>query len=211
MPTDFLIAGKNDDEARDRSFYLLKKYTSATLMRRAIDLYREFLHDFEREIKRPELASNSMQSSYHKDVLYFLRYLRPMEYAEPLIANSHRRTEAFALLREAVDFSAFMWGRRYQEWGASEPGSPFYALGYRYLPWESIDVFGKAQQSAVLISLMSTTLCLDGTKQGVAYLGSGRNARSVMRWTYESIFFDSLPLNGIPPLWFPPHLPSCPP
>jgi hypothetical protein len=209
--SDFIyVAGKNDSDARDRAFYLLKKYTSATLLQRSIDLYREFLRDFEREIKRPENAEE-MQRSYQDDLLYFLGYLKTMEYAEPLLANPARRTEAFKLLQDAVSFNGFMWGRRYEEWGASEPGTLFYRLGYRLKPYDSVGVFAKADLSGSLISLMSTTISLDGIKRGVVYMANGYGARLVKRWTFESIFFDSLPKNSIPPIVFPDHLPACPP
>ncbi|KDR24640.1 Imm71 family immunity protein, partial [Caballeronia grimmiae] len=211
MPPFVLPAGITHDVARTRAFYLLKKYTSATSLQRAIGLYRDFLRDFEHEIRKPEHVADSMWNTYQEDLLYFLRYLEPMEHAEPLLASPLRRTEAFALLREAVDFSAFMWGRRYQEWGASEPGSLYYELGYRYLSYDSIDVFGKAQLSAALISLMSTTISHDGVKRGVVYLADNHGARTTKRWTYEGIFFDVLSLNRIPTILFPPHLPSCPP
>jgi hypothetical protein len=54
--SDFIyVPGKNDDEARARAFYLLKKYTSATWLQRAIYLYRDFLREFEAAIKRPDV------------------------------------------------------------------------------------------------------------------------------------------------------------
>src|SRR3954453_4880624 len=93
------VARKNDDGARNRAFYLLKKYTSATLLRRAIDLYREFLRDFEREINRNEVDIN-----YSDDLVRFMRFLQPMEHAEPLLTDPARRAEAFGLLREGVKF-----------------------------------------------------------------------------------------------------------
>jgi hypothetical protein len=199
------IAGRNDEAARDRAFYLLKKYTSATLLRRAIDLYAEFLRDFETEIARPE-----DDSDYSCDLVRFLRFLQPMEYARPLLTDPARRPEAFAMLREAVTFSSYIWGRRYEELGADDPKGLFYKLGYRRNPEDSIALFGKADLSGTLISLLLGTL----NKAGLVYLQDprkhGPGVRSVMRWTYESIFFDDLPFNCIPPIVFPAKVPPVP-
>ena len=202
MSAFMYVAGKNEDDARDRAFYLIKKYTSATLLKRAIDLYRAFLRDFEREIGRPEV-----QIDYSGDLVRFLRFLQPMEYAEPLLTNAARRAEAFDMLREGVKFSSYIWGRRYEELGAADPSDLFYRLGYREDKTQSTGVFGKAASSSSLISMSLTTI----NKAAVLYLGDEVEARSVMRWTFESIFFDDLPLNRIPPIRFPAHLPKCPP
>ncbi|MGN6319220.1 Imm72 family immunity protein [Trinickia sp.] len=197
------MPGRNDDAARDRAFYLLKKYTSATLLRRAIDLYAEFLRDFEREIARPE-----DDIDYSCDLVRFLRFLQPMEYARPLLTDPARRPEAFAMLREAVRFSSYIWGRRYEELGADDPKGLFYKLGYRRDKTEAIGVFGKASLSGAMLSLLFGTL----NKAGRIYLSEpASDARSVMCWTYESIFFDDLSFNRIPPIVFPEKVPPCPP
>jgi hypothetical protein len=196
------MAGRNDDAARDRAFYLLKKYTSATLLRRAIDLYAEFLRNFEAEIARPEVDID-----YSCDLVRFLRFLQPMEYARPLLTDPARRAEAFAMLREAVEFSSYIWGRRYEELGADDPKGLFYKLGYRRDKRDSISVFGKAALSSALISLALSTV----NTAAVLYMSDEHDARTVMRWTYESIFFDDLPFNRIPPIVFPEHVHPCPP
>ncbi|KDR24628.1 Imm71 family immunity protein, partial [Caballeronia grimmiae] len=211
MSTFCFLAGKNDVEARDCAFYLLKKYTSATLLQRAIGLYKQFLRDFEHEIKHPENATDAMQRSYQEDLVYFLRYLQPMEYAETFLADATRRAQSFALLRDAIEFKGFIWGRRYEEWGASEPGTLFYSLGYRSQPYDSQDVFEKAGLSAALISLASRTTSRRGIKRGIVRMSDKHDARRVMCWTFESIFMDTLPSNEILPIVFPRHLPSCPP
>jgi hypothetical protein len=206
MPSFNYAAGRNDDAARDRAFYLLKKYTSATLLRRAIDLYAEFLRDFEREIGRPEVDID-----YSGDLVRFLRFLQPMEYARPLLTDPARRPEAFATLRDALDFHAYIWGRRYEELGADDPNGLFYKLGYRRPSEKAIGIFGKAELAADLMSLLCGTL----NKAGRIYFDDPRDigptARFAMCWTYESIFFDTLPVNAIPPLVFPAQLPPCPP
>ncbi|MEA3116767.1 MAG: hypothetical protein QOI13_37, partial [Paraburkholderia sp.] len=204
------VAGKNEELARDRAFFLLKKYTSATLLLRAIDLYDEFLRDFEREIKKPERIEINLLGKpidYVEDLKYFLEYLMPMEYARPLLTNPARRAEAFGLLRDALDFSTFIWGRRYEEVGAGDSDSLFYKLGYRWSPKNSTGIFGKANLSGTLMSLM----CATTDKACRVYLSDEHDARSVMCWTYESVFFDTLPTNYIPPIIFPPHIPPCPP
>ncbi|SDB90272.1 Immunity protein 72 [Paraburkholderia lycopersici] len=165
-------------------------------------MYREFLRDFEREIKRPEV-----EIDYSDDLVEFMRFLQPMEYAEPLLTNPARRAEAFGMLREGVKFSSYIWGRKYEELGAADPSDLFYKLGYREDKTQSIGIFGKASLASSLISLMLTTI----NKESVLYLNDEPDSRSVMRWTYESIFFDDLPFNRIPPIRFPTHLPTCPP
>jgi hypothetical protein len=207
------VAGRNDDAARDRAFYLLKKYSSATLLRRAIDLYAEFLRDFEREIKKPENVRLNWLGNpipYEEDLQYFLEYLQPMEYARPLLTDPARRPEAFGMLRDAVGFGSFIWGRRYEELGADDPAGLFYKLGYRQYKEESIGIFAKASLSGALVSLLLGTL----NKARRVYLDDpreqGPSARFVMRWTYDSIFFDELPFNRIPPIVFPAQLPPCP-
>ncbi|MFP3568468.1 Imm72 family immunity protein [Paraburkholderia sp. SIMBA_030] len=214
MSSFIFVAGRNDDAARDRAFYLLKKYTSATSLRRAIDLYDGFLRDFEREIRKPENVEISLLGKpidYGEDLQRFLEYLKPMEYARPLLTNPARRAEALGMLREAIRFSAYIWGRRYEEIGAGDSDSLFYKLGYRWFCYESIGVFGKADLAATLISLMCKTASKNGIKRGVVSLGGTRESRRVMCWTYESIFFDTEPRNSIPPIVFPTHLPPCPP
>ena len=204
------MAGRNDEAARDRAFYLLKKYTSATLLRRAIDLYAEFLSDFEREIKKPENVRINWLGEpilYEEDLRGFLEYLVPMEYARPLLTDPNRRPEAFAMLRDAVSFGSYIWGRRYEELGADDPKGLFYKLGYRRDETESIDVFGKAALSGSLISVALTTV----NTEAILYLSDAHDGRSVMRWTYESIFFDDRPSNYVPPIVFPEKVPPCPP
>ncbi len=214
MPRFTLQAGKNEELARDRVFFLLKKYTSATLLLRAIDLYEEFLRNFEREIKKPQNVRLNLLGKpvpFENDLHRFLQFLPPMEYARPLLTNPARRAEAFSMLRAAIQFSAYIWGRRYEEMDAGEPGTLFYQLGYRWSPVNSTDIFGKANLSCSLLSLMCTTTSKHGIKRGVVWLGSTADSRNVMCWTYESIFFDTEPWNNIPPIVFPPHLPPCPP
>ncbi|WP_176061982.1 Imm72 family immunity protein [Paraburkholderia phymatum] len=203
MSAFIYVAGKNDDDARDRAFYLLKKYTSATLLQRAIDLYREFLRDFEREIKRPEV-----EIDYSDDLVRFMRFLQPMEYAEPLLTNPTRRAEAFDMLRDSVKFSSYIWGRKYEELGAADPAALFYKLGYREDKTQSVGIFGKASLAGALLSLLFGTL----NKKGKLFLSKPlATARTSMCWTYESIFFDDLPINRIPAIRFPAHLSPCPP
>lgn len=206
MSAFIYVEGKNDDDARDRAFYLLKKYTSATLSRHAIELYREFLRDFEREIKRPEV-----EIDYSDELLRLMRFLQPMEYAEPLLKNPARRTEAFGLLREAISYSRYIWGRRYEELGADDPDGLLYKLGYRVAPDDSIRVFGKANSVASLISLLLTTLNTKAKFYFQDPRGVGPSARSTMRWTYDSIFCDDISFNRIPPIHFPAQLAKCPP
>ncbi|MBN3805852.1 hypothetical protein GXB81_22775 [Paraburkholderia sp. Ac-20336] len=203
MSTFMYAAGKNDEDARDRAFYLLKKYTSATLLRRAINLYREFLRDFEREIKRPEV-----EIDYSNDLVRFLKFLQPMEYAERLLINPARRAEAFNMLRDALDFHSYIWGRKYEELGADDSSDLFYKIGYRKPAEQSFGVFGKANSAADLISMLCATLNKNGR---IFFSHPLSKARSAMCWTYESIFFDKLPVNGIPPIHFPARLTKCPP
>lgn len=203
MSAFIYVAGKNDDDARDRAFYLLKKYTSATLLRRAIALYREFLRDFEREIKRPEI-----EIDYSDDLLRFMRFLQPMEYADPLLTNPARRAEAFGMLRDGVKFSSYIWGRKYEELGAADPSTLFYQLGYREDKTQSVGVFGKASLSGATFSMLFATL----NKKGKIYLDQpSSRARTAMCWTYDSIFFDDISFNRIPPIRFPAQLATCPP
>ncbi|WP_246174084.1 Imm72 family immunity protein [Paraburkholderia hayleyella] len=56
------------------------------------------------------------------------------------------------------------------------------------------------------MSLLFGTL----NKEGRVYANDRYDARAVMRWTYESIFFDSVPFNLIPPIRFPAQLAKCP-
>ncbi|WP_250472586.1 Imm72 family immunity protein, partial [Caballeronia sp. GAFFF1] len=202
MSAFLYVAGKNDDKARDRAFYLLKKYTSATLLRHAIELYREFLREFEREIARPEV-----EIDYSDDLVRFMRFLQPMEYAEPLLTNAERRPEAFALLRDGLAFHAYIWGRKYEELGADDPSDLFYEIGYRKPAHESLGTFGKANLSADFMSLLYGTL----NKKGRIYFSRPiAGSRSAMCWKYESIFFDALSFNGIPSIRFPPQFANCP-
>lgn len=203
MTAFIYVAGKNSNDVRDRAFYLLKKYTSATLLRRAIDLYREFLRDFEREIKRPEI-----EIDYSDDLIRFMQFLQPMEYATPLLTNPPRRTEAFGMLRDGVKFSSYIWGRKYEELGAADPSTLFYQLGYREDKTQSVGVFGKASLSGATFSMLFATL----NKNGKIYLDQpSSRARTAMCWTYDSIFFDDIPFNRIPPISFPAQLGKCPP
>ncbi|WP_176061986.1 Imm72 family immunity protein, partial [Paraburkholderia phymatum] len=118
-----------------------------------------------------------------------------------------RRAEAFDMLRDSVKFSSYIWGRKYEELGADDPNDLFYKIGYRRNPEDSIGVFGKANLSSSLLSVALTTI----NKASVLYLSDKHDARSIKRWTYESIFFDDLPSNAIPPIRFPAQFSKCPP
>lgn len=202
MSAFIYVVGENGNDARDRAFYLLKRYTSATLSRRAIDLYSEFLRDFEHEIGRPEV-----EIDYSDDLVRFMRFLQPMEYAAPLLTNPLRRAEAFGMLRDGVKFSSYIWGRKYEELGAANPGALFYQLGYREDKAQSVGVFGKASLSGATFSMLFATL----NKKGRIYLDQpSSRARTAMCWTYDSIFFDDISFNRIPPIRFPTQLGECP-
>ncbi|MFM0136879.1 Imm72 family immunity protein, partial [Caballeronia grimmiae] len=191
----------------------LKKYTSATSLLRGISLYSEFIAEFERATKSSNASIHIAYAppiDFGEDIKCFLQYLRPMELARPLITVQEKKHEAFESLKDGVMFLGFIWGRRYQEAMAGEPGNLLYDIGYRWFPETSVDVFKKAALSADLISLALTTI----NKRSRLYLCNPRETTDiapVMRWTYVSIFFDSIAFNGVPPIVFPPHLPSCPP
>jgi len=213
MNESIYASGSSTYESRDRAFYLLKKYTSATLLTRAIDLYGEFLYHFEQATTEQQNLNSSIPGQpvdYSDDLVSLLTYLEPMEYARPLLTQTNKRREAFDALKRGVRFVNFIWGRRYQESMAGEPGNLLYNMGYRWSPGESVDVFAKAALAADLLSLGLTTT----NKASRLYLLNPRETletRTVMRWTYDSIFFASVRFNGVPPIVFPAQLSSCPP
>jgi len=204
------LAGQNDSAARDRAFYLLKKYTSATLLQKAIALYRGFLNDLTEEINKP----GNYRNPYANALDSLEEYRMPLENAEPLLTSPEHRSEAFDVIRQTARFANVLWGYQYQEaLGASNPESLFHKLGYRPLPQHCSGLFGKAAQAAALMLALCRTTADQGIKKAHIAVGDDLETREVMCWTYRSIFFDTLPHNNIPEIVFPDDdmLPPCPP
>jgi len=206
------IAGENDDAARARAFYLLKKYTSATLIQRSIDLYRKFHYEIAKEIR--SWANRKERTSSHVDSLKYLRgYENSMENIESLLTTPAHRADVFRIVWETSDsVDEHLWGTRYQSYTHTDPDSFFYRFGYRTEKSDSTGIFEAAALSITLMFLVGRTAASpEGIKNAVSYLDDTDNSHKVMCWTYDSIFLDTLSRNLVPSIVFPDNLPPCPP
>src|SRR5262245_29787138 len=98
MLTPQTMTPEQERQARDRAFYLLKKYTSFTFLDRIRALCQGFLDAFLAQLKNPPAAVVNSPYAAHDQIQHeeeykeFLRQMIPMEQGLQLLrATPHKR------------------------------------------------------------------------------------------------------------------------
>ncbi|QFZ82049.1 hypothetical protein GFK26_04420 [Variovorax paradoxus] len=204
--------GKN---ARARAFHLLKKYTSLTFLNYAVDLYRNFLNAYERQLNIPSPNQKWLEETYTD---CFLQRLIEFEQGLDSLRREGDKKSAYSKLIKGGGFSDYLWGMASDHWGIN--GDPFFEkLGLHSVGWGQVqsDVY-----RGFVKSILLTHDSLEALKCTVGFafycpLSSGKRAdggdRFFSHWTYESLFQERPS-----PLWphwpplrvYPADLPPCP-
>lgn len=204
-------------ELRDKTFYLVKKYTSFTFLDHARTQYQAFLDEFATQLNNPNSVTSSDADAqqncsirfangfYEERYRGFLRQMIPLEEGLKLLRMTPHKQEAYRAIL-SNKFSESLGGRGADEWGLD--ADPFYRrLGYYHFPLsEATKWFLGVQIADGVFEVLKRTL-----------LGSGwhlkNRQRGTYHWTYESFFesYDNTGGRGRPPISYPPVLPAGPP
>jgi hypothetical protein len=204
-----------EQDARAKAFYLLKQWTSLPFLSQAVDLYREFLGAYAKQLETPSPNQKDLEVAYLYD---FQPALAGMDEAiEALRKGSDKRAAFELLLKKSSASSDLLFGRSAHETGRTY--DPFFhTLGVRDTNYTD-SVYATGFAHGVWIEELSC-LALQCTA-GLDFIGlltHGKHANGQPRffrhWTYESLFQDAFY-----PAWrhwppgreYPADLPACPP
>jgi len=205
---------EQEQDARAKAFYLLKKWTSFTFLDHAVGLYRDFLGAYAKQLDTPSSNQKELEIAY---VSNFLGALVQMdEGIETLRKGSDKRSAYDALVTGSERGSDLLFGRSAHEIGRTY--DPFFqSLGVRDTNYTD-SVYATGFAEGVWIEELSC-LALKCTT-GLNFIGlltDGKRAdggpRIFEHWTYESLFQDARY-----PAWrywppgrnYPADLPPCP-
>ncbi|MEK6347015.1 MAG: Imm72 family immunity protein [Burkholderia sp.] len=204
-----------EQDARAKAFYLIKKWTSLTYLEQAVRLYRDFLEAYAKQLDSPSPNQDELEKAYADD---FLGALVQMDQGIDVLRRGLDKQSAYgALIAGSEEAGDLLFGRTADEIGRKH--DPFFlALGLKDSNFRDPDYASGLVYDVWIHRLMCYALnCSIGFGfQGLmAYdTRSDGGTRVFEYWTYESLFQDA-PL----PAWrdwppgrsYPSDLPSCPP
>lgn len=215
MLNTLTMTPEQEQHARAKAFYLLKKWTSWTFLNQAVGLYRDFLAAYAKQLDTPSPNQKELESAYVSDFMDAL--VQMDEGIESLRKGSDKRSAYEALVTGSERGSDLLFGRSAHEIGRTY--DPFFhSLGVRDTNYTD-SVYATGFAEGVWIEELSC-LALKCTA-GLDFIGvltDGKRAdggpRFFEHWTYESLFQDARY-----PAWrywppgrsFPAELPPCPP
>ncbi|WP_075168352.1 Imm72 family immunity protein [Acinetobacter indicus] len=224
------MAPMQEQESRNKAFYLIKKYTSYTFLDQIRVLYQQFLDAFERQLRNPPKKvlqhqfSDHLQKRHEGEYIHFLEKMVQLEQGLNLLKTTKYKKEAYITFL-GPDISDRMFDRYADENGIVD--DPFYillGLGYSkstdlFMPIDprmysvSTKVDHSNYVNLVLIALSLRSLCIRSLasvktdRDPFAYLDK-ETTRASIKWSYETIFFSK----EWPPLRvYPEPIPMCPP
>jgi hypothetical protein len=214
MLNTLTMTPEQEQDARAKAFYLLKKWISFTFLDHAVGLYRDFLGAYAKQLDTPSSNQKELEIAY---VSNFLGALVQMdEGIETLRKGSDKRSAYDALVTGSERGSDLLFGRSAHEIGRTY--DPFFqSLGVRDTNYTD-SVYATGFAEGVWIEELSC-LALKCTT-GLNFIGlltDGKRAdggpRIFEHWTYESLFQDARY-----PAWrywppgrnYPADLPPCP-
>ncbi len=190
-----------EQEARNKAFYLIKKYTSYTFLDYARKLNQQFLDAFERQLRNPSLDFlqskdvEYFQKHHEGQYVYFLERMARQEQGLSLLKNSKHKSEAYELC--IADFKGRLFGRYADEIGLDN--DPFYqlmGLGHEYSGnlFLKNDHFGYIRDVLIASEMVSTLLISISGDDSKYFIPE--EDRLFEKWTYETLFYKPL-LNGL--------------
>ncbi|MBJ9661036.1 Imm71 family immunity protein, partial [Burkholderia gladioli] len=69
MLNTLAMTDAQEHDARDKAFYLLKKWTSLTFLEQAVRLYRDFLGAYAQQLNSPSPNQEELEEAYTHDFL----------------------------------------------------------------------------------------------------------------------------------------------
>ena len=207
---------QEERDARDRAFYLVKRYTSYTFLDQTRALHQQLLNAFARQLNNPARIERSLRDDkpqsgagiilnvYENDYRSFLKEMICFEEGLSMLRNTTHKREAYKSIA-SCDFDRYLSGRRADERGLAD--NPFYnALGY-----------GRVFVNSPMWILHRGTKQLEALRKTVEgstarYLIDLEGRFTAKFWAYDLIFFvdrygDDWPV----PRVYPSPLPPCPP
>ncbi|HDR9179187.1 MULTISPECIES: Imm71 family immunity protein [Burkholderia] len=215
MLNTLTMTPEQESDARAKAFHLLKKWTSVTFLDHAVDLFRDFLHAYARQLDTPSPNQQELEAAYVNDFLSAL--IRMDQGIETLRQGADKRSAYDALITGSEKGGELLFGRSAHEVGRTY--DPFFhALGVRDSRFSDFEYATGYAEGAWIEELSCQALkCTVGLNFS-EYLSYGKRAdggtRVFKHWTYESLFQDPLF-----PAWrywppgrsYPADLPPCPP
>ena len=225
MPNPQTMTEREDQDARDKTFYLVKKYTSYTFLEQARMQYQAFLNAFALQLNDPALVkpepgdqrwfeANMADGTYEADYRRFLKNMISIEEGIKLLRTTPHKQDAYRSILSSR-FTEGLWSR-----GAVENAvehDPFYTtLGMRTHTYDSNGESHAARYEANVLQVVFAREGLLAFKKTVASQESSIEAsdRWTEHWTYDSLFCGgkNCGLNfNFPPISYPAILHPCPP
>lgn len=204
-------------DARNKAFYLIKKYTSYTFLDYARSLNQQFLDAFEQLLNNPTIEvrqykyAEAAQRQHEGEFQHFLGNMAQLEEGLKILKSGLYKAEAYKTIIE-FDFTDWLFDRYSLENMLME--DTFYiALGLGKS--RSIDIFGKIDHTGyVRGTLVAEALLIACSKtkieggNDIPFCYTDKNTKRISKkWTYETLFNN---LQWPVPRHFPPQIPSCP-
>ncbi|OXJ02246.1 MULTISPECIES: Imm72 family immunity protein [Burkholderia] len=215
MLNTLTMTSEQELDARAKAFYLLKKWTSVTFLDHAVDLFRDFLHAYARQLDTPSPNQAELEAAYDCDFLNAL--VRMGQGVATLRQGADKRSAYDALISGSEKGGELLFGRSAHEIGRTY--APFFhALGVRDARYSDFEYATGYAEGAWIEELSCLALkCTVGFGYtGMLAYGTREDGgtRVFEHWTYESMF-ENAPL----PAWrywppgrsYPATLPPCPP
>nr|WP_236668433.1 Imm72 family immunity protein [Burkholderia sp. ISTR5] len=204
-----------EQDARAKAFYLIKKWTSLTYLEHAVQLYRDFLDAYAKQMDSPNPNQDELEKAYTYD---FLGALVQMDQGiDTLRRGLDKRSAYGALIAGSAEVRDVLFGRTADEVGRKY--DPFFlALGLKNNTYSDPEFATGLVHGVWMQQLMCYALDCSiafGFEGLMAYeTDTDTGTRVFEYWTYESLFQD-VPL----PAWkywppgrkYPADLPTCPP
>ncbi|MGN4069137.1 Imm72 family immunity protein [Burkholderia gladioli] len=204
-----------EQDARAKAFYLIKKWTSLTYLEHAVQLYRDFLDAYAKRMDSPSPNQDELEKAYTYD---FLGALVQMDQGiDTLRRGLDKRSAYGALIAGSAEVGDVLFGRTADEVGRKY--DPFFlALGLKNNTYSDPEFATGLVHGVWIQQLMCYALDCSiafGFEGLMAYeTDTDTGTRVFEYWTYESLFQD-VPL----PAWkywppgrkYPADLPACPP
>jgi hypothetical protein len=211
MLNTLTITAEQEKVARDQAFYLLKKYTSFTLLDKARALYQGFLDAFAKQINELPYPPND-QYVKGKEISYkeFLRYMIPLEKGLHLLRTTPHKPEAYARFE---NFSYPIWQALFGR-GAHEMGISYDAF-YEKLGMTAEEDQHKKPHTDFIENNVNASMCIIGlVRATVTQCEFEINDRKYISYNYETLLLEQFYPKKYPYLYafnFPEQLPPGPP
>ncbi|WP_321969062.1 Imm72 family immunity protein [Paraburkholderia tropica] len=189
MLNTLTMTREQEEDARAKAFYLLKKWTSLTFVDSAIGLYRDFLNAYAKQLDTPSPNQKELEVAYASNFLGAL--VQMDDGVDALRKGANKRSAYKAIVSGSEAASELLFGRSAHEVGRTH--DPFFqSLGVMDTDYSDA-VYATGFAAGVWLEELSCQAlkCSAGLEfRGL--LTSGRRAdggpRIFEHWNYEALF-----------------------